>query len=33
MIIFGKHFNKINEKINDDLYSVKDSKINKLQLF
>ena len=26
MIIFGKHFNKINEKINDDLYSVKDSK-------
>lgn len=26
MILFGKNFNKINNKINDDLYSVKDSK-------
>ena len=26
MILFGKNFNKINKKINDDLYTVKDSK-------
>ena len=26
MIEFGKNFNKINDKINDDLYTVKDSK-------
>ena len=26
MIDFGKHFKKINDKINDDLYTVKDSK-------
>ena len=32
MIDFGKHFKKINEKINEDFYSVKDSKNKQISI-
>ena len=32
MISFGKNFNKINKKIDEDLYSVKDSKNKQISI-